>query len=97
MCHKTPTLFCTLWKDVSFADTKIDVSFEKVNNGVIAVLKTNNYARCVNLIIPEKNDVVFSDNYFDIMPGCEKKIYIRGEDINVDNIIVRSWQDIWEY
>ena len=91
------SLFCTLWKDVNFVEPELDTKIEKTADGVMVTVNTKNYARCVNVTIPEKDDVEYSDNYFDILPGCTKTVFVKGNDIKAEDVVVRNWMDKWEY
>ena len=91
------TLFCSLWKDVQFIEPEIKTFFETVDGGVVVTLNTKNYARCVNLAVSNREDVEYSDNYFDILPGCEKKILVKGNDVDTEDIVIRNWLDKWNF
>lgn len=95
--ERVATLFCSLWKDVQFAEPELKASFETVEGGVVVTLKTKNYARCVNLSVLNRDDVTYCDNYFDMLPGSEKKVMIFGENIKTEDINIRTWMDKWEY
>ncbi len=50
--------------------------------GVILVLKTDTFARCVELRGGEDGEEfgwIFEDNYFDLLPGVEKRIAVYGK------------------
>ena len=90
-------MFGTLWKDVEWTDPQLEVSYTAVKDGVTAKLSAKNYARCVNLAVPGRDDLIYSDNYFDMLPGTKKTILIKGKDIDINAIMLRNWLDKWEY
>ena len=91
------SMFATLWKEINWIEPEISVSYKKVDGGVEATFKTKNFARCVNLADLDREDLIYGDNYFDMLPGTEKTVLIKGENINIDEIKVRNWLDKWEY
>lgn len=91
------TIFSHLWKDIKFIEPELDVNFENIENGVKVSLKAKNYARMVNIVLKDRDDLVYSDNYFDLMPGEVKSVMIKGKDIDVKSLIVRNWLDKWEF
>ena len=95
--ERVATLFCSLWKDVQFTEPELKASFETVKDGIVVTLNTKNYARCVNISVMNRDDVSYCDNYFDMLPGGEKKVMIFGENINAEDIDIRTWMDKWEY
>ena len=91
------SMFATLWKDIEWVEPEISVSYENVGNGVMATFKTKNYARCVNLTVAGRDDLTYSDNYFDMLPDTEKTVFINGVDIDTKDIKMRTWLDKWEW
>ena len=95
--NREATLFKALWKDIEFVEPELKVNFEKIDNGIKAIITTKNYARTINIASPVREDLIYSDNYFDLMPGCTKEIIIKGNDIDSDDLVVRHWLDVWEF
>lgn len=95
--NRETTLFKALWKDIEFVEPELRVDYEKIDNGIKAIITTKNYARTINIASPVREDLIYSDNYFDLMPGCTKEIIITGKDINSDDLVVRHWLDVWEF
>ena len=72
-----------------FPDAKIDIT---VSEGKL-ILKSDKYAYNVTLTGNDNGDnfgFLFSDNYFDMMPGVEKTIEILGKKTKGD-ITVKAW------
>ena len=62
----------------AFPDAKLDVTCE----GDDLVIRTDHFARCVEILGECDGDPFgwfFSDNYFDLVPGDEKRVKIRGK------------------
>ena len=60
------------------------------------IIKANTYAKYVQLSFQE-NEVIFSDNYFDLLPGVTKTITYKNTDDRKDilsKLKVRSLFDI---
>lgn len=95
--YRDTTIFGHLWKEIDFVEPELDVNFESIADGVIATITTKNYARTVNIASSSQDNLVYSDNYFDLMPGCTKSIVIKGENINTDNLVVRNWVSSWDF
>ena len=91
------TLFCVLWKDVSFAEPELDVKFEDIADGVKVIITTKNYARTVNISMADRDDLEYSDNYFDILPGDTKTVIVKGKNIDKSKIVVKNWLEKWEH
>ena len=90
-------MFATLWKNIKWLEPELSVSYKAVKGGVEATFKTKNYARCVNLAVLDREDLIYGDNYFDMLPNTEKTVLIKGENIDINAIKVRNWLDKWEY
>lgn len=91
------SMFAKLWKEISWIEPELTASYKKVAEGLEVTLKTKNFARVVNLAIPGREELIYSDNYFDMLPNSEKKVLIKGKDIDEKGIIIRNWLDKWEY
>jgi len=91
------SLFCSLWNDVEFVKPEIQVLFDTIDDGVKVTLNTKNYARCVNIALLNRDDIEYSDNYFDMLPGSMKTVLIKGKGIMTEDVVVRNWLDKWEY
>ena len=79
----------TIERRITFPDAKIDVA---IRDGKL-VLKSDKYAHSVTLEGNDNGDklgFLFSDNYFEMMPGEEKTIAILG-DKTKGNISVKAW------
>ncbi|MBO5007322.1 MAG: hypothetical protein J6D26_00610 [Clostridia bacterium] len=95
--ERDATIFSGLWKDITFAEPGLSVEYEEVPEGIKARISTKNYARVVNIACLNREDLIYSDNYFDMMPGSVKTVMIKGKDINIKDLIVRNWLDKWEF
>lgn len=65
-------------RHMTFPEAKVEMHQE----GDVLVLMTDRYARCVELSGEDRGDAYwwdFSDNYFDLFPGEEKRIGILGK------------------
>ena len=91
------TLFGALWKDIHWPEPEIDVVYETVVDGIKATVKSKRYARAVNFASRTRSDLVYEDNYFDLMPGSEKAIFIKGENLTDVEIIMRDWTSEWDF
>ncbi len=67
-------------KELKLLNANINVVFEESNGAKIINVSTDNLAKAVYLNIPNQ-EVFFSDNYFDLIPGETKKIEISGPGI----------------
>ena len=95
--QREKSLFCVLWKDVSFVDPELDVKIESVEDGIKLILSAKNYARTVNISIQGRDDLEYSDNYFDILPGDTKTVFIKGKNIDNSKPVVNTWLDKWKH
>ncbi len=67
-------------KELKLQDANINVVFEESNGAKIINVSTDNLAKAVYLNIPNQ-EVFFSDNFFDLIPGEAKKIEISGPGV----------------
>lgn len=70
--------YCDVERHYAFPDAKLDVTCE----GDELVIRTDRFARCVEILGECDGDPFgwfFSDNYFDLVPGDEKRVKIRGK------------------
>ncbi len=72
-------------KDLKLPEVKLNVEVSETNEKLIKIY-SDNLAKGVYLNIPDQ-EVIFSDNYFDILPAEEKQITISGEGkFNIDSL-----------
>lgn len=93
--YKETSLFDTLWKDILWLEPKLQYKTEKTENGVKIIFNTENYARTVNISVKGREDLSFSDNYFDMLPQSSREVYLTGENISDNDILIRNWMDEW--
>ena len=75
-----------LAEKIDYLDTERHFTFQEARlrlraEGDELVVSTDKFARCVELEGDDKGDQfnwLFSDNYFDVLPGYEKRIKIKG-------------------
>ncbi len=80
-------------KDLKLPEVKLNVEVSE-NNEKLIKISSNNLAKGVYLNIPDQ-EVVFSDNYFDLLPGEEKQITISGEGkFNTDSLQIMYLNNI---
>lgn len=91
------SMFGTLWKEIEWVEPELGVSYKAVDGGVEAIFTAKNFARCVNLAVLDRDDLIYSDNYFDMLPNSKKTVLIKGKDIDLNSVKVRNWLDKWEY
>lgn len=94
--YRETSLFCSLWKYINFVDPQLEVVVESVSDGIKTIIKTKNYARTVNLVLEDNDEALYSDNYFDILPGSVKTVLITGENLDSSKLKVRNWLDEWK-
>ena len=63
-------------KYMDYAKPRFSVKVEPADDGFDVIVGTDVFARGVFLSI-DGIDNFFSDNYFDILPGCERKIRVN--------------------
>lgn len=93
--YKETSLFDTLWKDIDWVDAKLSYEAVECKSGVKLVFEAENYARTVRISAGGREDAVFEDNYFDILPGSRKEVLVSGENISKEDITVKTWADEW--
>lgn len=69
-------------KDLNLPTTKITMAVSEANNGYKLTLTSEKLAK--NVLLSTQADGMFSDNYFDLMPGEKKEIFFKTERI-LDN------------
>ncbi len=97
------TYFPNLWKTVPWPepDAKVRCSKPSEKNGerVLPVtVTTGKYLRLAHVYVKDgRDDVTFSDNYFDLPAGASHTVYISSKKrINPDEIALGHWLD-WAY
>ena len=70
------TYYLALQKDINFPESRISRSILKTDEGYTLTLNTDLLARAVCLSIDESDDL-FSDNYFDLIPGKAVTVKIK--------------------
>jgi beta-mannosidase len=71
-------------KYFSFPEVTIDAEVKKNKDGLAIVLKADNFAKTVGIQF-ERDDLVLSDNYFDILPGETRTVIV--EEIVGDKLL----------
>lgn len=82
-------------KDLALEKPSINIEMSKTDKGYKLDLKSNKLAKDVCLSLEEQNGF-FTDNYFDLLPGFTKTIYIiAGKEVNIsaENINIMSLID----
>lgn len=75
-------------KDMQLPEAVLNTEIIKEGNDWILEIRTDKIARDVHLNVPNSN-IFFTDNYFDLLPGETKRIYIqnvKGETIEKSEI-----------
>lgn len=70
--------YCDVERHYAFPDARLDVALE----GDELVIRTDRFARCVEILGTCDGDPfgwLFSDNYFDLVPGDEKRVKVLGK------------------
>lgn len=67
--------FLVKQKEVNYPKAAITSSIEPIEGGFELTLNSDNFARAVFITIGDM-DSSFSDNYFDILPGCSVKVNV---------------------
>ena len=80
----TNVFFHRFWKDIEWPEPglHIDLCSElETEKGFITTLKlrTEKYARMVSLDFDSMESCIFSDNYFDMIPGEERVIQVESD------------------
>ncbi len=70
-------------KDVKFKKSAVVYQMIKVVDGYRLVISADKVARGVFLSL-DGTDNFFSDNYFDLIPGAKKQVYVK-TDLNEDD------------
>ncbi len=76
----------------------LNMTAKKTENGCELTIHANQFARCVFIDCPESQNVHFSDNYFDMEAGQERKILVTpypGTEPEM-TFAVKTLADIWE-
>ncbi|MCX6151436.1 MAG: hypothetical protein NTX22_12970 [Ignavibacteriales bacterium] len=69
-------LYFTQPKDLSLEKADIKLKVDKSDNGYEVEVTSNKFAKDVYLSVDDE-DVFFTDNYFDLLPGVPKKIEVK--------------------
>ncbi len=78
-------LYFTPVKELELPKPEIKTSIEQAENGFALTVSTNVLAKNIYFTTPGM-DVFFTDNYFDILPGEEKTIFIKGTNASPEAI-----------
>jgi beta-mannosidase len=70
------TLYLALQKDINFPESRISKKISRSDEGYTLTLNTDLLARAVYLSIDDSDDL-FSDNYFDLIPGRTVSIKLK--------------------
>ena len=95
------TFFHKLWKDIEWREPGLTfrvLNESKLNEKFIKSIevKTDKYARMVNINLPENKWAIFSDNFFDLEAGESKQITIVAkEDFKLNSIQIDHWLTEW--
>lgn len=80
-----------MWKDCQF-ESDYDYQVAKEDENLVVTIKANKFAKGITLRLPENEKYEFSDNYFDLDAGAEKKVVIRGQqEVDATNLIVTDF------
>ncbi len=76
----------------------LNVTVQKKGSGAELTVSANRFARCVFLDCPDSQDVHFSDNYFDMEAGQERKILVTAYPGTHPDMTftVKTIADTWE-
>ena len=88
-----------MWKDVQWADPKLQVSIERKCDkcATITITATAAYARMVNILVPEFGGTYMSDNFFDMEKGETRVIEVKADaPFATEDIAVKTWLDEWD-
>lgn len=80
-----------MWKDYEF---KSDYVYQAVkeDENLVVTIKANKFAKGITLRLPENEKYIYSDNYFDLEAGEEKKVIIIGtKEVGVEHLIVTDF------
>jgi len=94
--------FHDLWKDICWPEPGLKMRAGKLieKNGefeTTVTLKTEKFARCVNLSTHEDINAYFSDNFFDMRSGETKRITIRSRhSFAPGKLILNHWLTAWD-
>ncbi|NCU26710.1 hypothetical protein EOM86_08320 [Candidatus Nomurabacteria bacterium] len=92
------TFFHKLWKDIVWSDPELSVVFSDPEqmNVLELTIEAKKYARMVRIIVPDQEQVFFSDNYFDIEPGEVKEIRLESDKcLKPEQISIQTWTEDW--
>ena len=80
-----------MWKDCRF-ESDYDYQVEKQDENLVVTIKANKFAKGMTLRLPENEKYIYSDNYFDLEAGEEKKVIITGtKEVGFKDLIVTDF------
>jgi len=94
--------FHNLWKDICWPEPGLKIRAGRLTkkNGefeTTVTLKTEKFARCVNLSTQEDINAYFSDNFFDMRSGETTRITIRSHhSFAPDKLHLNHWLSTWD-
>jgi beta-mannosidase len=94
----TATFFPRLWREVEWPEPELRWQVVSQEDRVAVVeLRTKRYARGVNLTAPGDDHAIFSDNFFDLMPGQRKRVTIETRrPLDPRRLRVDHWLTEWD-
>lgn len=93
----TNVFFHRFWKDIEWPEPGLHIDLRselETEKGFITTLKlrTEKYARMVSLDFDSMESCIFSDNYFDMIPGEERVIQVESPmRLSMEKIGVSHW------
>ncbi len=80
-----------MWKNCRF-ESDYDYQVAKQDENLVVTIKANKFAKGITLRLPENEKYIYSDNYFDLEAGEEKKVIITGtKEGDVKDLIVTDF------
>lgn len=88
-----------LWKNAVFNEPGLKVDIERKCDkcATVTITATENFARTVNIVVPDFANTYISDNFFDMEKGETRVIEVKAEEaFETSEIAVKTWLDEWD-